>query len=81
MFWHLLPAPAIGGQVRRGAPISTDEWEEKTIRFDEKTGRAWPQVAQMRWRGKGCKRICADIIMGVPDQGSVRFDQCNPDES
>ena len=32
--------------MRRGLPISTDEWEKKKIMFDEKTGRAWPQIAQ-----------------------------------
>ena len=33
--------------MHRGPPISTDEWEEKKILFDEKTGRTWPQIAKI----------------------------------
>ena len=44
MFWHLLPRLAIGGQACRLPPISTAEWKEKRILFDEKTGRVWPNA-------------------------------------
>ena len=47
MVLQLLPAQVIGGQLYRVPPISTDEWEEKKILFDGKTGRAWPQQAQI----------------------------------
>ena len=44
MFWHLLPAPLIGGQVRRVPPINTEEWEKNKDLFDEKKGRSWPNA-------------------------------------
>ena len=53
MFWYLLPARVIGGQVHRVPPISEDEWEEKKILFEEKKqeelGRNKPRSVQ--WQG------------------------------
>ena len=36
MFWHLLPAPVIGGQVYWLPPPSTEEWLDKKLLLDEK---------------------------------------------
>ena len=44
MFWHLLPGLAIRGQACRIPPMSTAEWEEEKILFDEKTGRICPDA-------------------------------------
>ena len=45
MFWQLLPAPVIGGQVSRRPPIRTDGWIDKKLFFGGKTGSAWQQHA------------------------------------
>ena len=48
MFWYLLPRPVIGRQAYRLLPMSTAEWEENKILFDEKTGITWPDAEKVK---------------------------------
>ena len=51
MFWQLLPASVIGGEVYRLPPIGTDEWMDKNLCFDKKH---WTDVAMQcsAWRSR-----------------------------
>ena len=43
--------------MRTSPLISADEWEEKNILFDEKTRRAWPQIAQTSAVAKATREL------------------------
>ena len=65
MFWHLLPATAIGGQVPqvyRLPQISTDEWLDKKRLFDEKAESDWSQLVLMRVRAKATRESVLKIF-------------------
>ena len=50
----LAALPVIGGVAYRIPPLTMEAWEERTILFDEKTGRVWPN-AESSERGKYTK--------------------------
>ena len=55
MFWHLLPAPVIGGQVCRPLSLSAHEWIDKKLFFDEKRdrlGRMMQNLQQNLWQAR-----------------------------
>ena len=41
MFWHLLPAPVLGGRAYGLPPLSAEEWMGKKLLFDEETEGTW----------------------------------------
>ena len=69
MFWDLLPAQVIGGQVCRLPPLSAEEGMDKKLIFDEKNGPTWPHEAELHAGAKGYESKGSDTILGVLCEG------------
>ena len=66
MFWHLLTAPVIGGQVYKLPSLSAEEWVDKQTRKNGTDLAAWGRACG---RSKGHERKNSDTSSDVLCQG------------
>ena len=76
MFWHLLPAPVIGGHQCRLLSLRTKEWMDKKIFCDAKTEMVQPHGVELNEDEKSAREKDAETSPGLPRQGD-EFDLGN----